>query len=104
MVLFIQNNRYKQCNILSLELDMPTRTTRDYEEPIIHPLVQCSIDKAVREEDIVDGRMTENRPEKIDFTKLSKVKNPSIDRRDKKKKEELYPSTRGLISNPVRFV
>lgn len=86
---------------------MPTRTTRDYEEPKIHPLVQCAIDKAIREEEedlIVDGRMTENRPGKIDFTKMSKVKKPSDDKREKKKKEELYPSTRGLIPNPVRFV
>ena len=86
---------------------MPTRTTRDYEEPKINPFVQSAIDKAVREEEedlIVDGRMTENRPGKVDFTKLSKVKKPSNEKREKKEKEELYPSTRGLISNPVRFV
>ena len=84
---------------------MPARTTRDYEEPAVNPAVQAAIDKVLREDEedlIVDGTMTENKP--IDYTKLSKIKKNTLHKSGKKSKEPLYPSTRGLISNPVRFV
>ena len=35
-------------NILSLELDMPNRTTRDYEGPSVAPRVQAAIDAALQ--------------------------------------------------------
>ncbi|KAI6654750.1 Kinesin-like protein KIF3B [Oopsacas minuta] len=99
------NPRYRLCNILSLELDMPTRTTRDYEEPAVNPAVQAAIDKALREDEedlIVDCQMTEDKP--IDYTKLSKIKKNPEHKSGRKSKELLYPATRGLISSPVRFV
>ncbi len=34
--------RYKHHNILQVELDMPERTTMDYEDPIISPVWQVS--------------------------------------------------------------
>lgn len=45
-------------NILQLELDMPSRTTRDYEGPSVAPRVQAALDAALQdEEDIdIDGR------------------------------------------------
>ena len=45
-------------NILQVELDMPNRTTRDYEGPTIAPKIQAALDAALQdEEDIdVDGR------------------------------------------------
>ena len=45
-------------NILQVELDMPNRTTRDYEGPTVAPRVQAALDAALQdEEDIyVDGR------------------------------------------------
>lgn len=38
-------------NIMLLELDMPSRTTRDYEGPAISPKVQAALDAALQDED-----------------------------------------------------
>ena len=38
-------------NILKVELDMPNRTTRDYEGPLVAPLVQAALDAALQEEE-----------------------------------------------------
>ncbi|KAK3547546.1 hypothetical protein QTP86_024476, partial [Hemibagrus guttatus] len=43
--------RYRAENILMLELDMPTRTTKEYEEPMIAPKVAAALEDALREED-----------------------------------------------------
>lgn len=43
--------RYKAENILLLELDLPTRTTKDYEGPVIAPTVAAALEDALREED-----------------------------------------------------
>ena len=87
---------------------MPTRTTRDYQEPSVDPAVQAIIEEVKREEEeelIVDCSMTANKPGKIDYTKLSKQKqaNPS-ESANRSNQEVLYPSTRGLIPNSVRYV
>ena len=38
-------------NILKLELDMPTRTTSDYEGPLVAPTVQAVLDKVLEDEE-----------------------------------------------------
>lgn len=38
-------------NILLLELDLPTRTTKVYEEPVIAPKVAAALEDALRDED-----------------------------------------------------
>uniref|UniRef100_A0A8C7F6V1 Kinesin-like protein n=1 Tax=Oncorhynchus kisutch TaxID=8019 RepID=A0A8C7F6V1_ONCKI len=43
--------RYKAENILMLEMDLPTRTTKEYEEPVIAPMVAAALEDALREED-----------------------------------------------------
>uniref|UniRef100_A0A672RJP0 Kinesin-like protein n=1 Tax=Sinocyclocheilus grahami TaxID=75366 RepID=A0A672RJP0_SINGR len=43
--------RYKAENILLLELDLSTRTTKDYEGPVIAPKVAAALEDALREED-----------------------------------------------------
>ncbi|OWK02962.1 KIF3B [Cervus elaphus hippelaphus] len=43
--------RYRAENIMLLELDMPSRTTRDYEGPAIAPKVQAALDAALQDED-----------------------------------------------------
>ena len=45
-VLFIQAQ-----NILKVELDMPNRTTRDYEGPLMAPTLQDALDAALQEEE-----------------------------------------------------
>ena len=41
------NPRYKGENILELELELPVRTTRDYQGPTIAPRVQAALDQAL---------------------------------------------------------
>ena len=41
-------------NILNVELDMPNRTTRDYEGPTVAPKVQAALDAALQDEDDID--------------------------------------------------
>ena len=41
-------------NILMVELDMPNRTTRDYEGPTIAPKIQAALDAALQDEDDID--------------------------------------------------
>ena len=47
-------------NILLVELDMPNRTTRDYEGPAVAPRVQAALDAALQDEEDIevsaDGR------------------------------------------------
>ncbi|XP_030218654.1 kinesin-like protein KIF3B [Gadus morhua] len=43
--------RYKAENLLKLEMDLPERTTRDYEEPAIAPNVAAALEAALRDED-----------------------------------------------------
>ncbi|GAA6104201.1 kinesin-like protein KIF3B [Tachysurus ichikawai] len=43
--------RYRAENILMLELDLPTRITKKYEEPMIAPKVAAALEHALREED-----------------------------------------------------
>jgi len=41
-------------NILFLELDMPNRTTRDYESPTLAPHLQAALDTALKDEDDIE--------------------------------------------------
>ena len=41
-------------NIINIELDMPNRTTRDYEGPTVAPKVQAALDAALQDEDDID--------------------------------------------------
>ncbi|XP_065072197.1 kinesin-II 95 kDa subunit-like [Rhopilema esculentum] len=45
------NPRYKAENIIQIELDMPNRTTRDYEGPSVNPTLQAVLESALRGED-----------------------------------------------------
>lgn len=48
------NPRYKGENIMIVELDLPSRTTRDYESPAVAPRVQAALDAALKGEDDLD--------------------------------------------------
>lgn len=45
-VLFLQAE-----NILMLDMDLPARTTKDYQEPVIAPKVAAALEDALRDED-----------------------------------------------------
>uniref|UniRef100_A0A8D3C527 Kinesin-like protein n=1 Tax=Scophthalmus maximus TaxID=52904 RepID=A0A8D3C527_SCOMX len=46
--------RYKAENILILDMDLPTRTTKDYQEPVIAPTVAAALEEALRDEDEIE--------------------------------------------------
>lgn len=43
--------RYQADNVVMLELDMPTRSTKDYQEPVIDPKVALALENALRDEE-----------------------------------------------------
>ncbi|UJR09601.1 hypothetical protein I4U23_013836 [Adineta vaga] len=43
--------RFKNENIILLQLDFPSRTTRDYEGPMVSPMIQAAIENAMRDEE-----------------------------------------------------
>ncbi|VDI00122.1 kinesin family member 3B, partial [Mytilus galloprovincialis] len=48
------NPRFKGENIMMVELDMPNRTTRDYDLPQVAPRIQAALDAALQDEDDID--------------------------------------------------
>ncbi|KAM9343069.1 kinesin-like protein KIF3B [Pholidichthys leucotaenia] len=45
------DTRYKAVNILMLDMDLPARTTKEYQEPVIAPKVAAALEDALRDED-----------------------------------------------------
>ncbi|XP_041859765.1 kinesin-like protein KIF3B [Melanotaenia boesemani] len=43
--------RYKAENILMLDMELPARTTKEYQEPVIAPKVAAALENALRDED-----------------------------------------------------
>lgn len=43
--------RYKAENIIVLDMDLPARTTKEYQEPVIAPKVAAALEDALRDED-----------------------------------------------------
>ncbi|XP_078594530.1 kinesin-II 95 kDa subunit-like [Branchiostoma floridae x Branchiostoma japonicum] len=98
------NPRFKGENILFVELDMPTRTTRDYEGPVVAPTVQAALDKALEEEDNLEVDASHDlfspgkRRDKIKGTKSSRPKTGKRTSAGSKGAEsEQYPEARGLV-------
>lgn len=48
------NPRFMGENILFLELDLPNRTTRDYESPTLAPHLQAALDTALKDEEDIE--------------------------------------------------
>lgn len=100
--------RYKMENIIQLELDMPTRTTRDYEGPTVAPRIQAALDAALQDEDdlILDAsalnsfntkiRMKGKRGERPKTAKL--LGNGGVIRNGLDATES-FPTARGLVKN-----
>lgn len=87
------NPRYKAENILQIELDMPNRTTRDYEGPQVAPRVQAALDAALQDEDDIDidgsmyGSSASSRKKSAGRPKTG----------TKRTQEQKYPTSRGLV-------
>ncbi|XP_071954651.1 kinesin-II 95 kDa subunit-like [Antedon mediterranea] len=89
------NPRYKAENILKIDLDMPNRTTRDYEGPTVAPRVQAALDAALKDEEDIDIDISigkgKGKKEKNSKKMFPSSKKGSLN-------SELYPSARGLVS------
>ncbi|XP_042836595.1 kinesin-like protein KIF3B isoform X3 [Panthera tigris] len=92
--------RYRAENIVLLELDMPSRTTRDYEGPAIAPKVQAALDAALQDEDEIQ----------VDASSFESTTNKKSKARPKSGRKsgpsssssgtpasQLYPQSRGLV-------
>ncbi|XP_064600484.1 kinesin-like protein KIF3B isoform X2 [Liolophura sinensis] len=94
------NPRFKGENIVNIELDMPNRTTRDYEGPTVAPRVQAALDAALQDEEDLD---IDGSPSVFNGKSKQKAKKkstePSARPRTGKKTggSQLYPSSRGLV-------
>uniref|UniRef100_A0A8C4SH57 Kinesin-like protein n=1 Tax=Erpetoichthys calabaricus TaxID=27687 RepID=A0A8C4SH57_ERPCA len=94
--------RYRAENILLLELDMPSRTTREYEGPTIAPKVAAALEAALQDEDEIQvdastfesagSKKTKSRPKtgRKSATPISSVSSSSSG-------SSLYPQSRGLV-------
>ncbi|XP_077625505.1 kinesin-like protein KIF3B [Crocuta crocuta] len=92
--------RYRAENIVLLELDMPSRTTRDYEGPAIAPKVQAALDAALQDEDEiqVDASSFESTTNKKSKARpKSGRKSGSSSSSSGVPASQLYPQSRGLV-------
>uniref|UniRef100_A0A8C5VB30 Kinesin-like protein n=1 Tax=Microcebus murinus TaxID=30608 RepID=A0A8C5VB30_MICMU len=92
--------RYRAENIVLLELDMPSRTTRDYEGPAIAPKVQAALDAALQDEDEiqVDASSFESTANKKSKSRpKSGRKSGSSSSSSGTPASQLYPQSRGLV-------
>uniref|UniRef100_A0A673V0Y3 Kinesin-like protein n=1 Tax=Suricata suricatta TaxID=37032 RepID=A0A673V0Y3_SURSU len=92
--------RYRAENIVLLELDMPSRTTRDYEGPAIAPKVQAALDAALQDEDEmqVDASSFESTTNKKSKARpKSGRKSGSSSSSSGAPASQLYPQSRGLV-------
>lgn len=109
--------RYKAENIIMIELDMPNRTTRDYEGPTVAPKVQAALDAALQDEEDVtldaDVLLSKNKvkAKRRDRPNLSerpktgrRSRGPQVtDQQQRSSESAQYPTARGLVA-PQRRV
>ncbi|XP_031659514.1 kinesin-like protein KIF3B isoform X1 [Oncorhynchus kisutch] len=107
--------RYKSENILMQEMDLPARTTKEYEGPVIAPTVAAALEDALREEDAIQVDASRFHSS-LEHTSTGAVKKPKSGRPKTGKKtgtptsrtpnspyspsspgHPLYPQSRGLV-------
>lgn len=92
--------RYAGENILNLELDMPARTTLDYEKPVVAPTIQAVLEEALRDEgDIdVDASSVKLRTPKPRIPSSTRTRPKSVGKIPQMQiPTPVYPKTRGLV-------
>ncbi|XP_043946285.1 kinesin-like protein KIF3B [Protopterus annectens] len=91
--------RYRAENIMLLELDMPNRTTREYEGPAIAPKVQAALEAAFQDEaDIqVDASTLESSSVKKSKSRPKNGKRPGTSSSSGSSGFLQYPQSRGLV-------
>lgn len=91
--------RYRAENIVLLELDMPSRTTRDYEGPAIAPKVQAALEAALQDEDEiqVDASTFESTSNKKSKSRPKTGRKSAGSTSSSSSGSQLYPQSRGLV-------
>jgi len=110
--------RYKAENIIMIELDMPNRTTRDYEGPAVAPKVQAALDAALQDEedltldaDVLLSKTKvkskrRDRPDQSERPKTGrKSRGPQLSGQQQGSSESAqYPTARGLVAQQRRVL
>ncbi|KAL9978343.1 hypothetical protein ACROYT_G015844 [Oculina patagonica] len=110
--------RYKAENIIMIELDMPNRTTRDYEGPAVAPKVQAALDAALQDEEdltldadvlLSKTKVKSKRRDKPDRTERPKTgrksRGPQSSGQQQGSSESAqYPTARGLLAQQKRVL
>ncbi|WAR03486.1 KRP95-like protein [Mya arenaria] len=92
------NPRFKGENIIMVELDMPNRTTRDYDGPQVAPRIQAALDAALQDEaDLeLDGSpaifKTDRKRKDAGKSRPKSALKSNVD------KSQLFPKARGLVN------
>ncbi|XP_011504873.1 PREDICTED: kinesin-like protein KIF3B [Ceratosolen solmsi marchali] len=88
--------RYASENILNLKLDMPVRTTFDYQKPVIAPTIQAVLEKALCDEGDIDVDASN-----ASFRTKSQLQSARIRPKSVGRVQQIpapvYPKTRGLV-------
>lgn len=110
--------RYKAENIIMIELDMPNRTTREYEGPAVAPKVQAALDAALQDEEdltldadilLSKTKVRSKRRDKHDHGERPKTGRrsrgpPSTNHQQGSSDSAQYPTARGLVTQQKRVL
>lgn len=88
--------RYAGENILNLDLDMPARTTLDYQGPAIAPTIQAVLEEALRDEGDIDVDASSTRLRKPRGLQSARVRPKSVTKMQQIP-APVYPKMRGLV-------
>ncbi|XP_058794320.1 kinesin-like protein KIF3B [Phymastichus coffea] len=88
--------RYAGENILNLDLDMPARTTLDYQKPVIAPTIQAVLEKALCDEGDIDVDASNASFTSRSRTHTARARPKSVARMQQIP-APVYPKTRGLV-------
>ncbi|XP_029048599.1 kinesin-like protein KIF3B [Osmia bicornis bicornis] len=88
--------RYAGENILNLDLDMPARTTLDYQGPAIAPTIQAVLEEALRDEGDIDVDASSAKLRSKSRLQSAKIRPKSVGKIPQIP-APVYPKTRGLV-------
>ena len=88
------NPRFKGENIMMVELDMPNRTTRDYDLPQVAPRIQAALDAALQDEEDID---IEGGTPNVFSMKPKPRKNIRPKSSKRSDQSQKFPTSRGLV-------
>lgn len=88
--------RYAGENILNLDLDMPARTTLDYQGPAIAPTIQAVLEEALRDEGDIDVDASSTRLRSKPRLQSARARPRSVSKMQQIP-APVYPKTRGLV-------